>query len=284
VNQDRSWLLSSDFSLPDLYAVLSSRWPWLAGLALAGALIGWVSGVFIPAQYRSTASLGIGIDYARTLPLNDRAERESWLRVQELLLSDDVLSDAAAELPSEGPTASTPPTPDRLRRSIRLDRFEGRWDLTVQSVSPDASARAANAWASAAVRELGTAVEHAMRAAELQSALYEAGCQLTYLQDLGRAAWSCETVSEDGAAELQGALLDEVQASKGILPALTFTVLRRAEPEPQPVRAGRIWLMVGGLLMGLAIGTGVVLFVPASVPSPIHPGHPHGPQAAEDGD
>jgi uncharacterized protein involved in exopolysaccharide biosynthesis len=266
------WLLSGDLSFNELYHALASRWTWLVITMLAGALAGWLSSFVIPPQYRSTASLGVGIDYGRTLPLDDQSERESWLRVQEFLLSDGVLQAAIDRSGPDARLSELAPSPGDLRELIRLDRFEGRWDLTVETPDAEASAAAANAWASAAVEGLQTAVGHAIKAAELQTALYDASCRLTYVSDLDSAAWICQSGSSEEVGQIEDALLEEIRQSKGVLPALTFAVLRQAEPDPKPVRGGLLWLILGGLVAGAALGTGAVLFVAVDKQSPVAPG------------
>lgn len=256
-------LLRRDVQFPELYRALAARWFWLPLAIIIGGLIAMTVAFFLPTSYRATASLGIAIDYGRTHSLDEAAERVALLQVQGVLLSDDTLEEAIQEVPAEVLERAGVSGPADLRTAVRLDRFENRWDLSADAPDPQDAAVLANRWAEAGVVNLRQAVEHAVRARALQSQIYELDCGLKPAEATGEAVWRCELGQGDAGQELPDALVREVQASHGVPPGLSFALLRRATPPADPLYGRVQWLVLGGALVGLALGLILMLLVPA---------------------
>lgn len=237
-----------------LAARLLRRWLCVLVLAVIGAAAGWVVSELRSPVYAATAVLGIGIDYGRTLPLDDRAEQIAMDRVRALLLADDTLEATLAALRGSG--LSSAPTAGTLRERIRLEDKRSEWHLAAYGESPEMAATVANAWAAAALGILDQATRHAWRAAELQQEVYGLGCTLVPSPGEGRPpAWRCEvSQAEPNSEALLGQLLEETRLSRGVLPSLSFSLLREAEPPAGPVIGGRGWLILAGLAIGGLIG------------------------------
>lgn len=258
------YLLQEDLSFPKLYRTLAGRWLWLPLAIIAGGIVGMAVGFLLPGSYRASASLGIALDYGRTHPLNEAAERVALLQVQGVLLSDDTLADALRALPDEVLNRTGISEPDELRSAVRLDRFENRWELSGEAARPADAAALANAWAEAGVANLRAAVEHAVRARELQSQIHELGCSLQLSESTGEAVWRCELGEALPADDLPAELVEEAQASYGVPAGLSFALLREATPPSTPIYGGREGLVLGGALSGLAIGFLFVILWPVA--------------------
>lgn len=259
-------LLQHEINFEGFYAVIRQRWWWLTLFIVVGGFLGLLLSVFLQPGYQATASLGIGIDYGRTHPLDRETERQALLHVQELLLSDEVMESALAHTNGEMREQLNLNAPEDLRDQIRLDRFEGRWDLSVFLADPEGAAVLANAWSQASADAIGDALEAAWRARDLQFQIYELGCQLELAQDQESAVLRCQNGRAGDVEELHQKLIETVQRSHGLLPALSFAQLRQALPPDKPVYRARSWLILGGLLIGLAIGMAMIMALPLSQP------------------
>ena len=209
-----------------------------------------------PPRYQAIAVLGIGIDYGRTLRLDPLTERKALNRVRGLLLSDDTLRGATRRMDdSVGGDEGLANLPE-LRQRIRLGEKGGRWELAVVSEHPELAAIAVNAWAESGLSALETAVLHAWRIAELQGMLFDVGCRLEPRQvDIELVLWRCEEESAQFELEqISSDALEEARLSRGILPALSFSILERAFPPTQPVLWGRGLMALSGAMIGLLLG------------------------------
>ncbi|MGA9533831.1 MAG: hypothetical protein WBR18_14020 [Anaerolineales bacterium] len=238
---------------------LIARWPWIPAAIIIGGLAGLIISWLLPPTYRATASLGIGIDYGRTHVLSPEAEREALFLVQELLLADETLRPVLDQVSTNGAADADVLDLAELRERVRIERYEGRWDLSVASSDPGSSAQLTNVWAESAVGALQSAVQAAMQVRELQGDLFATGCQLQVDEATGEAVWTCSLASRDSQREIAGAAVDLLQRSHGVLPGLTFAQLRTAVPPEKPVARSRLWLIIGGILVGLSIGTAAVM-------------------------
>jgi hypothetical protein len=255
--------MNQDISVEIIFRRLVARWYWVLGLAVAGALLGWGLSSIRPPVYQAEANLLIGIDYGRTQPLSEDATREAFLAVQSLLLDDATMKGALASLP---PQPSNPQDLPSFRRMIRLQRFDPKWDLQILSTDPGRAAVLANAWAQSALLQLRDAQTHAWRAAELLGEFYRAGCHLVSgTADAPQPKWVCETqepsYSPDQAVS---GIMAEAAMSRGILPALTFSLQQEAVPPSEPLVFGQRGLILAGLFLGWVVGLALAVGVRGS--------------------
>jgi hypothetical protein len=252
--------MDQDLRIDDLYNRALSRWTWILGLAVLGAVLGWGVSRLRPPLYMGEASAVIGIDYGRTQEMSDRAEREAFLEVQSLVLSDATFRAALHQVP---PDPINPTSVTGYRSMVRLERFDPKWDFQVFSSNRDQAARLANAWAQAALDGLGEAQRHALRAADLQAQMFQAGCSLVpgTSPDL-QPKWQCENQDPSISAEdaLSG-VMKEAALSRGILPALTFSLQDEAVPPEKSVIYGRGQVILGGLILGWIVGLSLALAI-----------------------
>ncbi len=245
----------------DLFQRLQRSWRFLLLMVVAGGLVGGALNALLPRQYRSEAVLNIGVDYGRSLPLEPEAERHALHRVRELLLADDTLSVALLKLQES--SAPDPGIQDvaAFRQRLLLADVGSRWSLYATAGSPETAAAMANAWAESALSSLDVSIRHAVRAAEIQQAIFELGCRLI-AADSGQAVWEClEPDGSSSSEPLTGALITEANLSRGILPSLSYSLARQAQPPTDPIVQGRGAMILGGLLTGLFLGLSAVLIL-----------------------
>jgi hypothetical protein len=206
----------------------------------------------------ATAILTIGVDYARSQWLDEDADRLVLGRVQELVLSDDVL-EAVLERSDVGSGVGQPPDGSiaELRDQLRLLWADNRWELSSTNRDPMQAAATANSWAEVALEQLRTASAHALRAAELQSLFFRVYCRPQSLAgDPDGLLWVCdEGEPNPEISGLPSNLIAEVELSRGIVPALSFAWEARASPPGEAEGGGRALMILGGMLAGLLIGT-----------------------------
>jgi hypothetical protein len=253
----------SEISLLPAVFKIQKRWHLITLIAIVGGLLGWVISLARSPTYESVAVIGIGIDFSRTHPLSKEAQRHSLNRVRGLILADDVLN-AVLEAAVEGSKgAQAPKEIPALRNQLRLEERESEWVLTARSEVPEAAALWASAWSQAVVAAISEALPHAIKAQEIQRELFEVGCQLVP-SDSGEedALWSCSLEGDDLVDRRIEQLLEEASLSRGIIPAITYTVLAEPSVAESPSRPGAgTWIAVGTML-GLLSGTLFVISRP----------------------
>lgn len=246
----------NDLVPKDFLGRMRAKWVLVLMTAIVGGVVGLGLSEIRPPRFQAIAVLGIGIDYGRTLRLDPLTERKALNRVRGLLLSDDTLRGATRRMDDSVEGDEGLYDMSQLRKRVRLGEKGGRWELSVVSARPELAAIAANAWADSALAELDTAVSHAWRVAELQSVIFEVGCRLVSGQVDGTAAvWSCEEESASSELEqINAEVIKEATQSRGILPAISFSMLERAFPPTQPILWGRGLMALSGAMIGLLLG------------------------------
>lgn len=249
---------SGDFSAILWYRRVARRIEFVFLASILGALLGVGLGLITPPTYRATAILTIGVDYARSQWLDEDADRLVLGRVQELVLSDDVL-EAVLQQSDVGSGVGQPPDGSiaELRDQLRLLWADNRWELSSTNRDPALAAATANSWAEVALEQLRTASAHALRAAELQSLFFRVYCRPQSLAgDPDGLLWVCDEGEPNPEnSGLPSNLIAEVELSRGIVPALSFAWEARASPPSEAEGGGRALMMLGGMLAGLLLGS-----------------------------
>ncbi len=246
-------MLVDDIFPARLLRRLWGKWYWIVLGGILGGLIGWGLTFARVPVYEASAGLSIGFDYARVNEMDDTVTSYVTLRVRDLLLSDETAQSALDALEASISSGDVPFNLPELRNRIRIVEDGSRWEIVARARTPESAAAIANAWADSSLHGLEQAMLHAIRAAEVETAIYRAGCRL--IEDPatpGLAIWHCE-VPDDALrpTDLPEALLSEAKLSKGLLPAMSFSLLSRAEPPERPVLWGRGWLILAGTLLGI---------------------------------
>ncbi len=247
-------MISDVHDSKDLLTRLIRRWPWLLLATFAGGILGLGLGHLLPPVYEAEAVVGVGIDYGRTLPLDEQTTRLALDRVREVFLSDATLQTvmAGAGSAAEGDLG----TVNRFRDTLRLSEVGGGWELGVRNASPETAARLANLWKDASLDALQVAAAHAWKAAELQAKWYTVGCRLKPVASPSPgAAWSCSAAPADYDPEQALTELEnEAVLSLGVLPGMSLSALRAAEAPLAPLAGSRGTMALAGCLAGVVLG------------------------------
>jgi hypothetical protein len=250
--------MNADFDPIQVYRRLLAGWMWIVGAGVIGGLLGLAVASMRPPLVEAKAVLEIGIDRSRADVPDDITVRQAYDRVRGLLLADDTLQEALALAAERGGGTSGESVRALLER-IRLSERPDGWVLAVAGADARETELLAQAWVDVALRQLETAATHATRAAEAQGALFEASCRLVTPEPGSEAAlWLCRSAPPTGSDSIPESILSEVEASRGILPAVSYSVLRGAEGTAQPVVWRRGSLILGGAIVGLLVGCLIV--------------------------
>ena len=247
--------LQNDLNPVLLFRRAIERWHWIFLAACLGGLVGLGVSFLRTPVYQATSILGIGIDYARSLPLDDDAEQHAFNRVRALLLSDDAILPVLLPEERESTDALAVDALNDFRSRIRLDQRGTRWELTVFDESPEKAASAANAWAENSLSVFEEAQMHAIRAIELQSVFNAISCRLEADSETSnRSVLVCDALDPSmDPDEIVEGLVQESNLSRGILPSLSGAFVARANEARDPVIGGRGSLILAGVFIGLLI-------------------------------
>jgi len=241
-------------------------WWFVVVVMLLGAAVGWAFHRLRPAVYEGRASLATGIDYVRTGPLNDLEEDQAMELVGDVIKADDTRRTALALVESQGVSISAA----NFDENSYLERQNYTWVLRVRHIDPDTASLLTNAWLDAAYAGLEEAYGHALIAEGL----------LQYSQSLTRCletSISSEPVqalcTAKNLAEIQKELLalneaktEELLASRGLFPAMAFTIFGRASVPVGPVQYERNNLVFLGAMLGFVAAVWLIyLQVPAKL-------------------
>jgi hypothetical protein len=213
--------------------------------------------------------LGVGINYGVTEPLELVVEDRTLGRVAALILSDTVIDDIFNRLPIDLKEERNWMTYVDLYQNIRLDRRLGDWALIAQDTDPEVATELSQLWAEVAILQLDEAMKHAWRAAVLLGGEFDVECEPLEGNDIETILWQCEVSPMDFDADaLEGELQTEFELSRGVLPIISYELLKSPIKPDKPAVWGRGELVLGGALAGLLIGFGLcVAFTKRQDPS-----------------
>ena len=249
-------MLKRDIDVTAMLHRAITSWYLILLTGMVGAVVGWLIAFARPPLYQASVFIEYAVDYSRTAHMDNITVHQAYEQVRKMLLADETLQatlDAAQEMVDEELIFTG--TAD-LRSQIQLSRYPGGFELIVYGQDPEQSTAAVNAWAEIALGETEKAIGHAIRAAELQSKIYKAGCKLS--PDPGssdRIVWLCASGRPDvDPDELADDLLREVQQTRGILPIFTFSLLQEAQVPLDPIAWSRGNFILACALIGLLLG------------------------------
>lgn len=228
-------------------------WWLLAALMILGGLAGWGAARLRAPVYQAEAQIVFTIDFTRTGAMTDIEEDQAHSVVGDILASDEVLGAAAQ---AEGLSLV------QARLMASTERKLTTWVLRVRSADSQQAANLANAWAQAAAVVLDDSLAHALKAADLQRHLdgLTACLQQTVMTDPAFAI--CGQTVEQVNAQVQqtGSIIHaERIASRGLLPAMSFTPPVQAQVPTRPALLGQGIRVLAGAAIGLLIGLAWVL-------------------------
>jgi uncharacterized protein involved in exopolysaccharide biosynthesis len=245
--------MTHSFTPFDDFQRAAHRWWWLSLCLIGGALLGWLGHQFLPPIYQAQAVFVVGIDFTQFMG-DDRdryAEDHTIAAARELMLSKPVLQTLTDNLTQAGLSSEA----FQPGRTLFAERRDAVILLIARAADPGQAAQAANAWADAAYAALLDAYQHALQAASLQGYLAVlSGCAAPAVE----ISETCSTLSldeiEQRTTRLTAELAAELQASRGISPAIQLEYSQPAQTPSSPVLFRRPWLIWAGMVIGFWVG------------------------------
>ena len=254
----------SEFQVADLLMAAIRKWPVVTGLALFGGLVGFLISLLLSPQYQAEAVLAININYGVTEPLELVVEDRSLHRVEVILESDDTLEMVFEDLPESLKIKRNWNLPSDLGQSMHVERRLSEWALIAIDRDPQVATTLAEKWAEVALPVLDEAADHAWRALALMADNpLDVGCVPTteLVGDTEIIDWVCCVRPEDlDSEQLSEELRNEITLSRGMLPNISYELVREARPPTNPVIWARGPLILSGALIGLIMGFWWVVF------------------------
>jgi hypothetical protein len=149
-----------------------------------------------------------------------------------------------------------------MREYVRLEARLSDWHFIAQNEDPATAAMIANAWAQAAIEGLDDAYAHAWAALSLQNGELDVTCFQQIQPMTSDSVSNCLSSGPNIESESLARLIEEIEASHGILPALSFEFVRSASPPDSPVVWTRGALVISGAVIGLLLAGVVVAWPP----------------------
>ncbi len=237
--------------------VILRRWLVVVLCTLAGGVLGWVFHQLQPPIYEAHTVFTISINYNQpdlldSLDKNNYAEDQMVSAAMDLIISSPVAQKAAQD------AAPLHLGPDDLvyNRRVFLERRQSEVTLIVRNEDPQKASQLANLWAQRGLEALQEAAVHARRVYTLN---YSTKALANCLQAKPEAAGGlcAQTSLGDLNQELQKSeaeLTSEMQASKGLTPAILFDWSQQAGVPQSPVLYQTQGLALAGALVGFLIG------------------------------
>ena len=259
-------MTESNFTPRDTLDTALRFWWFVALLMLLGAAAGWIFHTLRPAEYEGRASLATGIDYARTGPLSDLEEDQAMELVGDVIKADDTKLRAIDLADAQGIVISLAD----FEEASYLERQNYTWVLRMRHTDAETAALLTNAWLDAAYEGLEEAYGNALIAEGL----------LAYSQSLTRClenSINSEPVqalcAANNLAEIQKELLalneakkEALLASRGLFPAMAFSIIERAAVPLEVVQYGRNTQVFSGAIFAFVLAVWLVyLKVPAKL-------------------
>ena len=246
---------NTDFTMHQLVSRILQRLRLTLAIGFIGALAGLVFSLVRVPQYQAHATLGVNINYGITKPLPLVVEDRVLSRIAALITSDSTLARVLADIPEDLRQSRGWSSPLDLHDVVSLERRLAEWWLVTVDKDPEVAAEVSQKWAMVSLEVLDEAVEHAWRAAEILGGSFIVDCELNH-----ENLWDCQAMPiEINAGDLEETLQTELDQSRGVLPNISYELLRSARPPQNPVIWSRGHLMLAGMIAGLIIGFAINL-------------------------
>lgn len=245
----------TEYSPLDAFERAIRQWRLLVILTIIGGLCGLIFHYLRPPLYDATVVFTIGIDFKHVgRELTQYEEDLAVGAAGGLILSTDLMEKVVAQAQSEQIQIDYA----ELNRAYSLERRQTLWELRIRNTDPQTAARLANIWGQFSIDALQQARQHAWQAYRISGELQELK-QCVHKDDPAQAAAvPCDQMSplelEQAFAVKEADLNVQLQAARGILPALIFDLSQEARQSDKPVAYGVNLLVLSGVIIGFMIG------------------------------
>lgn len=252
----------SDFQIMSLVNRALTRWYFIVGGVIAGALAGLVFSMFRPPVYEAAASIQVDIDYGTAKPYMYVVESRALDRIAGLFMSDQTLEVVLDELPETTKGELGLSTVADIRSVLRLDFGWKTWAFIGIDQDPEIATQVANSWLSVSMAMLDQAIEHRQLATTLIERPFWVSCPQGKkgLHDDGLVFGECAILpTATGFIELFGELREEISQSHSVNQLITFEPHLHASLPSDPALWSREVVVSAGALGGGLVGLFIAL-------------------------
>ncbi|MEJ2606514.1 MAG: Wzz/FepE/Etk N-terminal domain-containing protein [Anaerolineales bacterium] len=252
----------------DAFRLAIRRWPIILFFAMLGAVFGLLFSTFQPPLYQAESVIAVNINYGVTQSLELIVEDRTLNRVVSLITGDEVLHTVIDQIPEEIRESREWHSPYDLRDSIQLDQRLAEWSLVAFDTDPSVASELSQIWADVSLETLDEAKIHAWRAASMINESLDVECSIVENLETNPTTrnWECQVTNLDVDREyLEGSIQTELELSRGVLPNISYELVRTASPPEKPILWGRGLLIAMGALVGLISGGIAALLFPEKV-------------------
>jgi hypothetical protein len=230
------------------------RWWLILLLMILGGGFGWLYRRIQPPLYEAKAILVVNVDFTETGLMSELEEDQSILTVQTMIISTPVAQQVWDDLQRKGISTEA----FMIGQNAFQERRQSQLVLTVRNTNAQAAADIANIWAERAFAALKDAHDHAVYGHILWKYLMS----MEYCLAAPPVEPIPPSICNHGSLEditkniqvVQNMMAPELQASNGIIPALSIAFSQRASLPVSPVEYQQNLLVIAGALIGLILG------------------------------
>jgi uncharacterized protein involved in exopolysaccharide biosynthesis len=224
------------------------RWWVIVLLTVLGGLAGWTIHFFRPPVYEAAAFLTVNMDFQK-VKLTQIEEDFVFNSSEAIASSVDVMNQVVMQAQADG----TPMDFNQLLESISLERKQSVWEFHIRNRDPETAAKLANIWTEKAFQALTAALEHAVRADQIQDQIKSISL---YQFTSGSPELSPDL--QTTLSNLSTELLQEKQLSQGVISVMKYSLTGPATIPTQPVLYNLANLVLAGATIGFVISLWVV--------------------------
>lgn len=243
--------MPEEFAPRTLFQRALRGWWLVVILMLIGGGAGFLAHLSRPPVYEGRASISFAFNLARTGSITTAEEDMAMQTLMAILHLPPVYDRVVASARAQNiPLESFPQW-----SKITLERKQAQWVLRIRFSNPQDAAQLTNLWIEEAYTQLVEAGKHSEQAESLRRQLEGLENCLQNMAVVEPATAQCSWTSQ---GELQRELktlgeryLQEKQAARGLVPAISFVLSEKAVPNPTPAAFDRNSMVVAGALLGL---------------------------------
>lgn len=240
---------NQEFSPRETLERAFKRWWVIVLMTVLGGLVGWTFHFFNPPVYEATSFVTANMDFQQRA-LTQYEEDYAFDSAGSISMWDDVENQIIAEAKIRG----IPIELNQLGQQMFFERKQSVFELHIRNRDPQIAAQLANIWAEKFYEALNGALEHAIRADQIQAQIDAINGSLSSGSPVisPQAQTTLKTLSDE--------LLQEQQSSQGIISIMKFAVTGSATAPQKPV----LYYLANLVLAGACIGFIVSLWLVSS--------------------
>jgi capsular polysaccharide biosynthesis protein len=218
-------------------------WWVIVLLTVLGGIAGWMIHFLRPPIYEATAVMTVNMDFQRR-KLSQAEQDYAFNSAGAVGSSTAVKDQVIAEIQASANSVDL----NQLPEQMFLERMQSVWEFHVRNRDPQTAVNLANLWAKVTCDVLNSALEHAIRADEIQN-------QIKTISSAPPVSGSSGSDPQIQARlqALSDELIQEQQLSQGVISIMKFSQTGAAVVPTKPVLYGLADLVLAGACIGFII-------------------------------